>query len=642
MTSVTDCQITDASPGWGTTLKVGSDGLTMAMSHWEMALQLDTVARCRLWNRMELREETWPAQVEIINPLSDGNGYVLACMVRIPFAGCVIRFDLHLVVDNLAGSVVVTLPSESISELDSQAAVLLAMDLMPGLGAATAGDVGYLFLPCFAGVLHRFDHRVSRELLLTLYAQQQQWPMHCHFNLFGIQTDRYAWCAIVTHGDRNAQLVIRSHHEEDRQYSVHPSCVYRWDQGDAMITGDRQVTYHLLEPDEQNYNRFARLYRDWLRSERQLQTLEQKTQHHPAARDLAQTFLLKIMMGYKQSNPAGLGAYQSCTTYAQIRTLLAKMQDDGIAHLTAQLVGWNTQGHDGCYPQRFPVNEDAGGELAMRQLIQWAQAKKIQISVHDNYSDSYECGDDFDLDHVIINRDGQPWRNVPWAGGYNWRLCPLQSIQYVHRDMPRIADLGVKANYYLDAIGALSTCHSKVHPADRDQIINGFREIFTTARQHFDTVSTEVAFAPYFDLFDGVYLPYGVEKYRRWTDFVDQFVDEHVPALAVVLHNGIRYHFSNDVALQGHRGALMDIAWGAMPFVEIAHDSVPGAHGMPSYEQVREYTMSAWELCCQQYSDRAWVDLHAIERVSDEVWRTQYADGLTFEVDLNQGVLQTV
>lgn len=166
----------------------------------------------------------------------------------------------------------------------------------------------------------------------------------------------------------------------------------------------------------------------------------------------------------------------------------------------------------------------------------------------------------------------------------------------------------------MDAIGALATCHSKDHPADRTGMMKGFREIFQLARQYFDTLSTEIAYGPYWDLMDGVYLSHCVESSRNWTDFVDQFVDEHAPALAMVLHNGIRYHLSHELALSGRKGALMDCIWGAMPFVEIAHDHIAGAHGMPIYEDV----LSAWQLYCGPFADRASVDLESIQQVFED------------------------
>lgn len=609
----------------------------LASSRWRQGLAVDRLATCRIWNHMEIRIEDHPVQIAAVREMQGGQA--IDCRVSIPFVGSVIRFTLHVLLDEALNQLTVTLPRESLCELEPDAATLLSIDVLPGFGAAPAGQTGYLFLPCFAGVLHRFAHDVSREKRLTIYAQQPQWADKSYFNLWGMQTAGHAWCAMVTQGDTDSQLVVRSHYEADKSYSVHASWVYRWDHADAMIDGNRQITMHLLEPDEQNYNQFACCYRQWLRESRGLKTLAQKVEHRPAMGTFSRSFLLKIMMGYKKADLNGQGAYQSNTTFDQARLILEQMHDDGIDHITTQLVGWNAQGHDGRYPQRFPVNEAAGGEEALRSLIHWGKARNIHIGVHDNYSDSYACGDDFDLANVIVGRDGKHWRNVPWAGGFNWRLCPLKSVDHARRDMPRIAELGVKANYYMDAIGALSTCHSKDHPADRCQIMQAYRSLFELAQQEFETVSTEIPFGPYLDLMDGVYMPHCVESSRKWTDFVDQFVDEHVPALAIVLHNGIRYHLSHELALQGRKGALMDCIWGAMPFVEIAYEHVPGAHGMPKYEQVRDYVLASWELCCGQLADRAYVDIESINQVSESVWHTRYADGIVVQTDLSTGVV---
>ena len=110
-----------------------------------------------------------------------------------------------------------------------------------------------------------------------------------------------------------------------------------------------------------------------------------------------------------------------------------------------------------------------------------------------------------------------------------------------------------------------------------------------------------------------------------------------VPALAVALHNGIRYHLAHSLALQGRRGALMDCLWGAMPFIEIACEHVPGVHGMPTYDDVREYVLTSQQLCCRQLADRVSVDIEAIEQVADELWHTTYADGKVVQTDFASG-----
>jgi hypothetical protein len=41
------------------------------------------------------------------------------------------------------------------------------------------------------------------------------------------------------------------------------------------------------------------------------------------------------------------------------------------------LVGWNQKGHDGRWPQIFPVEEALGGEEKLRRLIRKARAWAI-------------------------------------------------------------------------------------------------------------------------------------------------------------------------------------------------------------------------------------------------------------------------
>ena len=48
--------------------------------------------------------------------------------------------------------------------------------------------------------------------------------------------------------------------------------------------------------------------------------------------------------------------------------LVRRMQAAGLRKAVITLVGWNLGGHDGAYPQRFPVEPALGGEAGLRKL----------------------------------------------------------------------------------------------------------------------------------------------------------------------------------------------------------------------------------------------------------------------------------
>ena len=598
---------------------------------WKQEMAVATVARCQLYNGMEARVE-WHAVIPAWDKVAESaTGWRLPCRVDIPFVGTVITFDVVATHRPELQAVELSIPAASLRELDVSFAKLMRLDLLPGFAAAAQGEDGYLLLPCLAGSLHRFNHQVSREERVVIYARQDQWAMRSNYNCIGMQRPGLAWCAIVTAGEFDAEAVIRSHYEEEVTYSVHTGLVYRWEPDDALLTGDRTVRFHLLDPATHGWAAFARIYRQFLRAERGVRTWKEKAAVYPKALEFAHGFTLKIFQGCKKRDFAGRGEYQSATSFAEARQILETMQAEGIANITAQLVGWNLEGHDGRYPTRFPVNPVEGGEEAMRALIAWGKEHNVIVTVHDNFQDSYEVGADFTHADGLVLRNGQTWRNVPWCGGFNWRMCPLASIRHAERDLPKMKAMGIDGNYYLDALAAFNTCHSPEHPANRAEYIAGFRKILTMTRKLFGTLSLEVPFGPYFDLLDGVYIDDGAPWLDNFTPFRRQFVDEVVPFLPIALHNSVRYQRS--AAGSGRVAALRALAWGAMPFIEVSARSAKEAHAMPTYEQSAEFARAGWQLCCAEYGDLVEQDLENVETLGPDLFRTTFGNGTVLLVN---------
>jgi len=590
------------------------------------------IAFCQLYNAIEPRVE-WRKVIADWDAVTTGDdGWDIPCRVEIPFVGKVFSFTLHGEFRPDLGAVEISIPYDSVIEHDTSYARLMRIDLLPGFCAAAPGDDGYLVLPCLAGVLHRFNHTVSREERITLYAEQEQWAMRSNFNCIGMQRDHVSWCAIVTQGDYDAEAVVRSHFGEEASYSVHIGLVYRWDASDKIIGGDRALRYYFLDPAEGGWAAFARCYRDFLRKERGVRTWHEKYAQHPKVDAYAHGFSMKIFQGCKTPDLGGRGKYQSATSFAEARQILELLQSEGIATITAELVGWNYEGHDGRYPTRFPVNPVEGGEEALKALIAWGSTNDVIVSMHDNALDSYEIGADFSHDDGIVLRDGSLWRNVPWCGGFNWRMCPLKSIRHVHRDYPRMKELGVDGHYYVDALAAFKTCHSPDHPADRRQFIEGVREILSFTRGLFGTLGLEVPFGPYFDLMDGVYIDESAKGMSAFTDFGPHFVDEVVPFLPIALHNSVRYHRGSD-ATEGISGALRCLAWGSMPFIEVSARPVAESHSIPAYPKFAEFAREAYRLCCVDHADLIEADLDDVASAGPDLFVTQYAGGVTLRIN---------
>lgn len=62
-------------------------------------------------------------------------------------------------------------------------------------------------------------------------------------------------------------------------------------------------------------------------------------------------------------------------TFEDVERIMRSYKEAGVDKAEFCLVGWNSKGHDGRWPQVFPVEEELGGEEGLLKLI--AEAKRL-------------------------------------------------------------------------------------------------------------------------------------------------------------------------------------------------------------------------------------------------------------------------
>lgn len=71
-------------------------------------------------------------------------------------------------------------------------------------------------------------------------------------------------------------------------------------------------------------------------------------------------------------------------------------------------------GHDGRYPQIFPVEPSLGGEEKLKKLINKAKSYGYNIVGHDNASDAYTVSEQWDEKYLLKNKDGSFYKMDVW------------------------------------------------------------------------------------------------------------------------------------------------------------------------------------------------------------------------------------
>ena len=437
----------------------------------------------------------------------------------------------------------------------------MAIDVLPGLGGAPAGERGFLLVPQERGKLCRFDKTEEHETSLLLYADNDR---ALTAPVFGIARETAGLLGVITGGEFNAELVIAARRAAERvHHEIGPRARIRIQSADAMETEDFRVSYHFLTGGDVSYAGMARTYRTYLTETAGQRRLRERMAVRPMLDYEAGGPTIHVQLAEKRrkTRMTGDGELVVKTRFTEVRGIAQSIRDAGIERATIVLVGWNTEGRDGLYPGRFPVESAVGGPDAMSQALSSIAALGFQPGVLDNYTDMYRRSPAFREEFAAKQLGGHAWRGGIWAGGQSYVVCPQEAMErHVQRDVRRLRDLGLEGLLFLDHCpgpGVLR-CYDPEHPLTRSQYAEQVREIIRTAQATFGLC--QVSGPSVFTALEADSCMMPVHEVRP-INSLDRnwFADETVPFLPMALH-GI-------VLLAGDADAdpLRVIEYGAVP-----------------------------------------------------------------------------
>ena len=570
--------------------------------------------------------------------LHSGGSDARSLRLTASFPNIQISIPFRLQLSENEDGIFVSIDDKSIFEGAPNLYRILGIEVLPQFGAARTGEPGYLTLPNWSGCQTFFNKNYPREVRQTIYSSNDQWEHACNMPFFGITRSQGTLCGIVTAGDHDAQLISRVHWEQDKSNSTHPYLVYRWKQEDDRIPGRREIRYTVTSANYkggEGYVFCGKSYRDYLYHERKLQTWQDKAKQRPVVLDYRDRFFLKIFMAYKEPQADGRGPYHCTCTFSEAREIIEDCIQRGITKLAVMLVGWGQDGHDGMPPTRFPVDDRLGGESAFRELIKWCAENDIMLGVHDSYGESYCCSPEFELKDVIQHRTGESWQGIIWSGGQVHKTCPSVFVdKHTKRDVSRVKALGIYGHHHIDAIGSFMTCYSKEHPLQqRADFTAEVRRMFEFVQDEMGSVSTEMPFAPYFKVIDGLFHSYSnPSTWHRASNVGRYLLDRSIPLLSIVLHGSVN---CGEGVGNLRDDKLHWLDWGLTPAWEVcmrASDSF----GIPTYTAVADDLVSIY----QQYfgPDNRLANLNPLLiegrwELAEGVTRTVYSDGTEITVN---------
>ena len=393
---------------------------------------------------------------------------------------------------------------------------------------ATVGDEGYY-------VISDAD---SRGSYLCRFTEQADCEFDIKQNLmpiFGVKKKNECFFGIVKGLQQNFHIVIGvkggKYYLKLRFYITE-------------FGGYEDIRICIVQIDESaDYSEMATLYREYQLKNGACVPLKERIKNSPELEYAVHAPEIRIRMGWKPAPPKVLEQtpetepemFVACT-FERVKDLIDEMKAQGVEKAQLCLVGWNKSGHDGRYPQMFPVEERLGGKQGLRDLICYAQKNGYQIVCHTNSTDCYSIADTFSKDIVAKKPDGGlSMNNIAWSGGNMYHLCPAVALDYAKKDLPKVAELGFKGLHYVDvmSVAPLRECYDEKHPCTKTQTLEYYEKIMELSHKEFGGYASEGAFD-----FMAKHLDYAL--YVTWSSLddgmFDNIFDEEIPLWQMVYH----------------------------------------------------------------------------------------------------------
>ncbi len=555
-------------------------------------------------------------------------------------------FIIEMTFKELADGFAVELNPETLIEIHSNSFRVLELDIMPGFFSAKYGEDGYFLLPNFCGALMRFKKETEAELRDMVYGDQPEYEHYVTMPVCGIKKENAAWLCILTEGRYDARIVTNCKKAHDTfNYSLAPGFILRHHKADPVINDLREVKFIYLPGKYADYNTMAVRYREYLLKERGMRPLAERVTDNQVLAYAAESYHCKIFHGMKLGRLYdGKEEMTVTTTFAETEEIARGMKADGIEKCVFFLTGWNTEGHDGKWPTRFPIEEKLGGKDGFMKLKKTLDELGYQLSVHDNYVDAYRASEDFGSLDLLTDRSGETVGGSQWGGGNHYRLCPAtMPTPKMLLEMKRMKELGINGIYYLDNMPSpVFTCHHPKHPAGRREYVMGIRRLAQSARDSFGCVTAE-GYNDY--VLDNLDMPWKVHPplagMVRYFNEVP-LLDELVPFFQVSYHGIMLYHLEysyvyNKTGMNAEQAIALEIAMGAMPMNEVQEHEHQAWYS-PAWQKCRKQMARHDREINQTRAGRQMVFINSIVHDRDKnLIKTVFADGITFECDLNNG-----
>lgn len=469
-------------------------------------------------------------------------------------------------------------------------------------------------------------------------------------SFYGMQTPERTFVAIVRKLKYYFTTRVTARKGEYRM-----SCVLEKELAERPYE-DLEIEFRRLEGAEASLAGIARAYRNYQLGRGAVKPLKERVKKNPVLKYAIEAPEVRIRQAWKpvpspipDQTPENEPPVKTVVTFDRVVDIARAFRRQGVEKAEFCLVGWQIGGHDGRWPQVFPVEPSLGGEARLRACIQEVKDMGYLIVPHGNYLDAYRIAESWDEEWLLKEFDGETTvRAGEWGGGSGRRICPRRAYErFMSREMPRMKALGFKGLGYFDVVSVVPAryCGDPRHPLNGAEAARWWGKGAELSKTCFGGFASEGAFDHFAGALDyGLYVSFNdPQKYPKG------LVDRMAP-LSQLVYNGIfaMNPFTRTVnfTAQDRFCQLKLIEFGGRPafyfyskFVSNGKDWMGDNDLRADTDEALERSVgkvkSGWDV----YAKLGHLQFEFMEdhgEVVPGVWRTSYANGEKVYVNYNE------
>ncbi len=402
----------------------------------------------------------------------------------------------------------------------------LKIDVVSSWATASKGDAGYFVTSDGHLGTFREDNGkyCSRKNMLKLY---------------GMKGPKGCFVAIMKGLAFEQNLHVEA---KDGKYAIFPR--YNIDKIEFDPYEDIVIDFYELKGDDANYSGMARTYRKYQLGRGEVVPLKERAKNNPTLDFAAKSIYVRIKAGRcdRRAYPRELWGKREFplvvdNTFDGIIDIMKRMKSMGIDWAEVCLVGWHKGGHDGPFPDLFPVPEEFGGEKKMLEAIREGKSLGYRMTVHVNHTSFYYGkAKRLPLEDVCKGPDGKARKYTFWPGGQAYFSC-YQTLcnRLLDADLSKFKSMGLNGTFHVDVTSARepTPCHDPMHPNNRKQMADWQNRVNKKCRDAFGAYSSECAFDHVAKTLDyGLYVSWQGSESLKF----GKLIDRPIPLTELVYH----------------------------------------------------------------------------------------------------------